>query len=76
MDPATAPEKRLECTHGWDPFQYPAGEECDSFIDTVLNIFEKADDGGILEAYGKTDSLFEAVEATEERHPEVWQDVT
>ena len=55
-----------ECTHGWDPSEFPADHDCHKFIETALEAFRCS--GHAVEAVAA------AVGATAEKFPDVWGD--
>ena len=57
---------KKECTHGWDPTEFPADHDCQKYIETAVGIFDASDTVG--------EALNAAVGATKEKYPDVWRD--
>ena len=59
-------QTKKECTHGWDPSEFPADHDCQKFIETALEVFDASDNSG--------DAVNAAIDATREKYPAVWRD--
>ena len=60
-------QTKKECTHGWDPSEFPADHDCQKFIETAVKAFDPSEDNS-----GKVVNA--AVRATKEKYPDVWRD--